>query len=30
MDLIKSDLKLLGIRHNNFFSETKLVEEKIS
>ncbi len=29
MDLIKSDLKLLGIRHNNFFSETKLVEEKL-
>ncbi len=29
MDLIKSDLKNLGIEHDNFFSETKLVENKL-
>ena len=29
MDLIKSDLKKLGIEHDNFFSETKLVENKL-
>ncbi len=29
MDLIKSDLKKLGIEHDNFFSETELVENKL-
>ena len=29
MDLIKSDLKKLGIEHDNFFSETKLIENKM-
>ena len=29
MDLIKSDLKNLGIEHDNFFSETKLIENKM-
>ena len=29
MDLIKSDLKQLGIEHDNFFSETKLIENKL-
>ena len=29
MDLIKSDLKKLGIEHDNFFSETKLIENKL-
>jgi len=29
MDLIKSDLKQLGIEHDNFFSETELIEEKL-
>ena len=28
MDLIKSDLKKLGIEHDSFFSETKLIEKK--
>ena len=26
MDLIKSDLKKLGIKHDHFYSETKLVK----
>jgi len=29
MNLIKSDLKKLGIAHDHFFSETKLVEKKL-
>jgi len=29
MELIKSDLKKLGITHDNFFSETKLVKENL-
>ena len=29
MNLIKSDLKNLGIEHDNFFSETNLVENKL-
>ena len=29
MDLIKSDLKQLGIEHDNFFSETDLIENKL-
>ena len=29
MNLIKSDLKKLGITHDNFFSETELVEKKL-
>ncbi|MBD1150374.1 arginine--tRNA ligase [Pelagibacterales bacterium SAG-MED29] len=29
MDLIKSDLKKLGIEHDNFFSETELIENKL-
>ena len=29
MDLIKSDLKKLGIEHDNFFSETELVKKKM-
>ncbi len=29
MEIIKSDLKKLGIEHDNFFSETKLVEDKL-
>ncbi len=29
MELIKSDLKVLGIEHNNFFSESKLVNGKL-
>lgn len=29
MDLIKSDLKQLGIVHDNFFSETRLVNENL-
>ncbi len=29
MELIKSDLKKLGIEHDNFFSETNLVENKL-
>ena len=29
MELIKSDLKKLGIVHDNFFSETELVEKKL-
>ena len=29
MELIKSDLYKLGIKHDNFFSETKLVESKL-
>tara|TARA_B100000963_G_scaffold361847_1_gene400254 strand:+ start:656 stop:2380 length:1725 start_codon:yes stop_codon:yes gene_type:complete len=29
MNLIKDDLKKLGIEHDNFFSETKLVEKKL-
>ena len=29
MQLIKSDLKKLGIEHDNFFSETELVEKKL-
>ncbi len=29
MDLIKSDLKKLGIKHDNFFSEAELVENKL-
>ncbi len=29
MDLIKSDLKNLGIEHDNFFSETKLIANKM-
>ena len=29
MNLIKSDLKKLGIEHDNFFSETKLIENKM-
>ncbi len=29
MDLIKTDLKALGIEHDNFFSETKLIEDKL-
>ena len=29
MELIKSDLKKLGIEHDNFFSETELVEKKL-
>ncbi len=29
MDLIKSDLKQLGIMHDNFFSETKLIENQL-
>ena len=29
MKLIKSDLKKLGIEHDNFFSETDLVENKL-
>jgi len=29
MDLIKSDLKQLGIEHDNFFSETNLIENKL-
>ncbi len=29
MDLIKNDLKELGIIHDNFFSETRLVENKL-
>ena len=28
MDLIKSDLKNLGVTHDNFFSETTLVKNK--
>ncbi|MDB9752489.1 hypothetical protein OAA95_01390 [Pelagibacteraceae bacterium] len=29
MELIKFDLKKLGIEHDNFFSETELVENKL-
>ncbi len=29
MDLIKLDLKKLGIEHDNFFSESKLIEDKL-
>tara|TARA_B100001250_G_scaffold632_1_gene577 strand:- start:19 stop:1743 length:1725 start_codon:yes stop_codon:yes gene_type:complete len=29
MNLIKSDLKKLGIEHDNFFSETDLIEKKL-
>jgi len=29
MDLIRSDLKQLGIEHDNFFSETELIENKL-
>ena len=29
MELIKLDLKMLGIEHDNFFSETQLVENKL-
>ncbi len=29
MDLIKSDLKSLGISHNHFFSETQLIENNL-
>ncbi len=29
MNLIKSDLKKLGIEHDNFFSETKLIDNKL-
>jgi len=29
MDLIKLDLKQLGIEHDNFFSETELIENKL-
>ncbi len=29
MDLIKLDLKKLGIEHDNFFSETQLIENKL-
>jgi len=29
MDLIKLDLKKLGIEHDNFFSETELIENKL-
>ena len=29
MELIKSDLKKLGIEHDNFFSETKLIESNL-
>ena len=29
MDLIKSDLKDLGINHDNFFSETELIKNKL-
>ncbi|RPG98035.1 MAG: arginine--tRNA ligase [Candidatus Pelagibacter sp. TMED106] len=29
MDLIKTDLKELGIEHDNFFSETELIEKKL-
>ena len=28
LDSIKSDLKLLGVKHDHFFSETKMVKEK--
>ena len=29
MNLIKSDLKKLGIEHDNFFSETELIQNKL-
>ncbi len=29
MELIKNDLKLLGISHDNFFSETDLVDNDL-
>ena len=29
MELIKKDLKLLGISHDNFFSETDLVKKDL-
>ena len=29
MDLIKKDLKLLGISHDNFFSETEIVNKDL-
>ena len=29
MDLIKNDLKLLGISHDNFFSETEIINKKL-
>ena len=29
MNLIKSDLKKLGIKHDLFFSETKLIKENL-
>ena len=29
MKLIKYDLQKLGIKHDNFFSETKLVKENL-
>ncbi len=29
MDLIKTDLKELGIKHDNFFSESELIEKKL-
>ncbi len=29
MDLIKSDLKKLGIEHDNFFSETEMIKNKL-
>jgi len=29
MELIKSDLRMLGIEHNNFFSEAELVKNKL-
>ena len=29
MELIKNDLKLLGISHDNFFSETEIVKKDL-
>ena len=29
MELIKNDLKLLGIKHDNFFSETDIVSKDL-
>ena len=29
MELIKKDLKLLGISHDNFFSETEIVNKDL-
>ena len=29
MELIKKDLKLLGIKHDNFFSETEIIDKDL-